>query len=408
MASRKKQLKAARQALSEKQTKIAEDSDEDVDSLKNRLFKAVQQTQLLEQQLADQEKVCADLQNDFDASQDLINTLRAEILSLKSKNSDTYHQLRMERQRCKRATSKHGSITSQILLLKKANAMASARLSKGLRDSAATITKLLETNNNLRTELSQSVTTWTSQTEALTEAAKFKLMSSDIRLKKAQKEVSKLRKGFRQATQVKERAVETAKAKAISQKSVHHLMHKGVFTEETRNLVRFLSKSGCSANHINEIINSVLNTAGIAMVGSISRTSVARIIREGYFAAQIQLGHEMKMAESMTFSADGTGHRSINYNSRHTHMLVEDYGSLGSGKTHATRFLGIKPSRDGSSKEAIADWQTIITEILDLYSRSPFGKRSGGSLIGLVDILVKLTGMNTDHSALCKGEKRCI
>ena len=43
-------------------------------------------------------------------------------------------------------------MTSWILLLKKTNAIASAQLSKGLRDSAATITKLLETNNNLCTE----------------------------------------------------------------------------------------------------------------------------------------------------------------------------------------------------------------------------------------------------------------
>src|SRR5258708_30791391 len=111
----------------------------------------------------------------------------------------------------------------------------------------------------------------------------------------------------------------------------------------------------------------------------------------------------MKTAETMTISADGTGHRSINYNSRHAHMLVEDYGSSNSGKTRATRFLGIKPSRDGSSKEAIADWQTTITEILDLYNHSPFGKQSEGSLIGLVNILIKLTGMNTDH---CTKEKK--
>ena len=85
-------------------------------------------------------------------------------------------------------------------------------------------------------------------------------------------------------------------------------------------------------------------------------------------------------------------------------MLVENYTSLDSGKKIcATQFLGIKPSRDGSSKEAIADWQTTITEILDLYNRSPFGKQSGGSLIGIVDILIKLTGMNTDH---CAKEKK--
>jgi hypothetical protein len=309
----------------------------------------------------------------------------------------------MERQRYKRATSKHGSMASQILLLKKADAISSAQFSKGLRESAATITKLLKMNEGLQTELSQTVMTRSSRTEALTEAAKSKLMSSDTRLKNAQKEITKLRKGFRWATQAKERAVETAKTKVIRQKSVHYLSHKGVLTQDTRNLVRFLSQSGCSANHINNIINAVLKTAGITMVGSISRTSVSRIIREGYFAAQIQLGHEMKKAETMTFSADGTGHRSINYNSRHAHMLVEDYESPDSRKIRATRFLGIKPSRDGSSKEAIADWQTTITEILDLYNRSPFGKRSGGSLIGLVDILIKLTGMNTDH---CAKEKK--
>ncbi len=111
----------------------------------------------------------------------------------------------------------------------------------------------------------------------------------------------------------------------------------------------------------------------------------------------------MKMAETMTFSADGTGHRSINYNSQHAHMLVEDYESSGSGTTQATRFLGIKPSRDGSSKEAIADWQTTITKILNLYNHSPFGKQSGGILVGLVDILIKLTGMNMDH---CAKEKK--
>ncbi len=164
-----------------------------------------------------------DLQNDFNASQDLINSPRAEILSLKSKNSDIYHQLHMERQRYKRATSKHGSMASQILLLKKADAISSAQLSKGLRDSATTITKLLKLNEDLQTKLSQSVTTWSSQTETITEAAKSKLIFSDTRLKNAQKEISKLCKGYRQAKQVKERAVETAKTKIIKQKSVHHL-----------------------------------------------------------------------------------------------------------------------------------------------------------------------------------------
>ena len=140
----------------------------------------------------------------------------------------------MEQQCYKHATSKHGSMTSQIALLKKADAISSAQLSKGLRDSATTITKLLKVNEDLQIQLSQSVTSWTSWTEA----AKSKLISADTSLKKAQQEVSKLRKACRRATQVKEHAVETAKAKVVQQKSVHHLVNKNVFTQETHNLVR--------------------------------------------------------------------------------------------------------------------------------------------------------------------------
>ena len=299
-------MKAARETKLEKET-IAE-SDAALDNLQSSFRESKAYATQLEQQLADQVQICTDLQNNLDTSHVLINTLCTEILSLKSKNSDIYYQLHMERQRCKWATSKHGSMASQILLLKKADAISSAQLSKGLRDSADTITKLLKMNEDLQTELSQSITTWSSWAEVLTEAAKSKLLLSDTRLKNAQKEISKLCKEFRQATQVKEHAVETAKAKVIQKKLVHHLLHKGVFTQKTRNLVCFLSQTGCSANHINQVITAVLNTAGIIVVGNISHPSVAQIIREGYFAAQIQLGHEMQMAETMTFSADGTGH----------------------------------------------------------------------------------------------------
>ena len=176
-------LKVGRQAKLEKEA-VAE-SDTALNNLQSSFRESKAYTAQLEQQLADQVQICTDLQNNLDASHDLINTLRTDILSLKSKYSDIYHQLRMERQCNKRAISKHSSIASQILLLKKADAISLAQLSKGLRDSAATITKILKMNEHLQTELSQSVTTWSSQKEALTEAAQSKLLSSDTRLKNA-------------------------------------------------------------------------------------------------------------------------------------------------------------------------------------------------------------------------------
>src|SRR6266542_1936487 len=64
---------------------------------------------------------------------------------------------------------------------------------------------------------------------------------------------------------------------------------------------------------------------------------------------------------------------------------------------HLVMALAKRPLRTGKQ---------LSPKILDLYNRSPFGKRSGGTLIGLVDILIKLTGMNTDHCAKEKKDAR--
>jgi len=180
-------------------------------------------------------------------------------------------------------------------------------------------------------------------------------------------------------------------------------MQKGVFTEETCNVVCLLVKAGCSRNYIGQVISTVLKSAGITTIGSISRPSISQILHEGYFAAQIQLGHEMKNAESMTFSTDGTSHCSINYNARHVHLITEDYTSPECiSKQRVTRTFGIQSSKDGSSEEAVADWENAIKKIVVLYNNSPLGKRSGG-VLKFIDLLIKLAGMNTDH---CSKEKK--
>ena len=55
------------------------------------------------------------------------------------------------------------------------------------------------------------------------------------------------------------------------------------------------------------------------------------------------------------------------------------------------------------SSETIADWKLIMSDIVDLYNSSPFGKCSSGGLLQVIDILIKLTGMNSDH---CAKEKK--
>ena len=92
----------------------------------------------------------------------------------------------------------------------------------------------------------------------------------------------------------------------------------------------------------------------------------------------------------MTFSSDGTLHRNINYNSHHVNLKAESYESNSNGeKSQVTRFLGIQSSLDATSEQAIKDWDKCLDTIVDIYNRSPFGKRAG-NFQHTVDILLKL------------------
>ena len=115
------QLQVAREIKLERETIV--ESDAALDNLQSNFRESKAYITQLEQQLVDQVQICTDLQNNLNSSHSLINTLCTKISLLKSRNSDIYHQLCMERQCCKRATSKHGSMASQILLLKKADDM---------------------------------------------------------------------------------------------------------------------------------------------------------------------------------------------------------------------------------------------------------------------------------------------
>ena len=111
----------------------------------------------------------------------------------------------------------------------------------------------------------------------------------------------------------------------------------------------------------------------------------------------------------MTFSADGTAHRSINYTSRHVNLQAESYSADGQDgkKTHATRLIGVHSALDGSSEESVKSWKGLLGNIADIYNHSPLGKNAD-SLLRVVDIFVKLAGMHTDHCAKEKKDARLL
>ena len=128
---------------------------------------------------------------------------------------------------------------------------------------------------------------------------KKKLQIAGTQLKESRQITRRLKRHGKWAVQTREQMMKKAKEKARQEYGVHRLLHKGVYTEKTRGLIRLLVQAGCSREHIGHIIHAIFNSAGISVKGNISRRTVSRVILEGYYAAQVQLGYEMKNAESM-------------------------------------------------------------------------------------------------------------
>ena len=119
---------------------------------------------------------------------------------------------------------------------------------------------------------------------------------------------------------------------------------------------------------------------------------------------QLNNSYTSNWSLAMTFSADGTGHCNINYNSHHVNLRAEDYDGTGDTPKQVMRFLGVMPSLDGTSEQSIKDWEKTLENITDIFNRSPLGKKYG-QLTRTVDFFAKLAGMMTDH---CAKEKKDV
>lgn len=289
---------------------LATASEESVKDLWERFQTSEQHTIQLELKLADLRSTSEKLQSDLAKSANKCKQLKEEVVLWKAKHAATYRELRTQRQATQRSQTREEKLQGQIKIFKKAEKGSSHLLNKPKQPDHS-MARLQKENAKLHQQLSSLMSTWTTKLEK----SRSKLEASGSSLKSLRREISNLHKANNRAGVSKERALAAAKKKAEKQRTIHHLTENGVITEQTRSIVRLLVKSGCSRNYISEVISAVFASAGITIKGNISHTSIAHILREGYFAAQIQLGYEMKQAESMTFSADGTGHRSINYNS---------------------------------------------------------------------------------------------
>lgn len=108
-------------------------------------------------------------------------------------------------------------------------------------------------------------------------------------LKRARKGVIKYK---RQNRSLKRRI-----AQLVGAARTHSLLHKGVYTDSARRLMRQLACLGCSARKIAQIMHLCAQSYGIKLIGKPSARMVGHAITEGVIAAKIQMGEEILEAD---------------------------------------------------------------------------------------------------------------
>jgi uncharacterized protein (UPF0333 family) len=261
------------------------------------LSSANTQVTSLEHAVENLEATCAKLSRDLDAAKIKIADLNLALQAEHERSENLYTRLRVERRAQQRSDKRKQVLSGTIAELREATETQLQKQKELEKSAAATESEMKEielSNSKLRAELLSNVQLFAKELEL----SRQSLSSSRATLKGSKSEVYNLKRKCLRAAKKQENAVRRVQAKVAKEKTTFYLLNKGVYSQEVRNLVRTLTLAGCSQQHIMDIIKAVLETAGITAVGNISPRTVGRIIREGYYAACVQLGYEMKQADS--------------------------------------------------------------------------------------------------------------
>ena len=88
----------------------------------------------------------------------------------------------------------------------------------------------------------------------------------------------------------------------ILKSKTHRLKEKGgIISESSREMLRELGQCSVPVGRVNDVIQAVSRGLGVEVKDSVDKHSVARIIREGGVAAEMQAPYEIHLAQSMSW-----------------------------------------------------------------------------------------------------------
>src|SRR6266487_4983093 len=206
----------------------------------------LQQTVIeLETALQIQKDLVAQLTQNLANEKDRSKMLSDKVDVQKEHSKQLYKVMRVEKRAQQRGQAWKALMEGQIKLLKSADVRMSMNLQEATGNASKAIDALLtvqKENTTLRSELSRSLKLYASDLAV----AQKKLDLAGKQVKKYKGQAAKFKKHCDRAAVVQANALKRATDRLKKEHSVHNLLHKGVYTEKTRTLIRLLVQAGCS------------------------------------------------------------------------------------------------------------------------------------------------------------------
>lgn len=298
--AQKQQRKAASRLGSQARAQIqaAKAADDAMETAQANLLEATAQIESLEAAISLKTQENSELKITQGKLLDKVSTLESQTASVSSKNSVISHNLRIARQKCNRHSKRIGRLMTTITQLKKADTTQCRQL-KAFKSQSRDLRSQLHWLEAQNQKLLDTVSKVQSSGEVAQQKYKEGLALARSKLVDTQQQNSMLKKKTHRAAGVLKRSVARTEKATLLKATTYHLMEKGVFKEPVHDLVRYLFRTGVPAYRMDELIHKVCELVGIQISGTISRTSVARFIKEGEVSAKLQIGYELSQTQGM-------------------------------------------------------------------------------------------------------------
>ncbi|KAJ3966877.1 hypothetical protein EV361DRAFT_1011309, partial [Lentinula raphanica] len=204
--------------------------------------------------------------------------------------------------------------------------------------------------------------------------------------------LARLRDNSRQCIARIPKRLEDVAGKAVEALTHQSMKNKNVVTPEMRLCIMDLVSDGAPADKVNSMIHAVGKALGIDLVDDISDRTTRRVVRSAGIASRLQVVEAIQNSPSASISGDGTSHKNLNYESRHTAVIDPVTGK----KSIYFLDIGIALAPDHTSEEQLNGWTATVHEMYQSYQATPQGQQNP---LTVHDFYKKVLGMITDHAA---------